>query len=64
MKKEFKITGMRCNNCRTNVERAIKAVEGVESATVTLEPGKAEVEGDCNEEAVVDAIENLGFVVE
>lgn len=41
MKKEFKITGMRCNNCRTNVERAIKAVEGVESATVTLEPGKA-----------------------
>ncbi len=64
MKKEFKISGMRCNNCRTNVERAIKAVEGVESATVTLEPGNAEVEGNFNEEAVVDAIENLGFVVE
>ena len=55
---------MRCNNCRTNVERAIKAVEGVKSAIVTLEPGKAEVEGNFNEEAVVDAIENLGFVVE
>ena len=55
---------MRCNNCRTNVERAIKAVKGVERAIVTLEPGKAEVEGNFNEEAVVDAIEDLGFVVE
>lgn len=64
MKKEFKITGMRCNNCRANVERAIKAVEGVENAVVTLEPGKAEVEGNFSDEAVIEAVEDLGFVAE
>ncbi|MCQ2290919.1 MAG: heavy metal-associated domain-containing protein [Bacteroidales bacterium] len=64
MKKEFKITGMRCNNCRANVERAIKAVEGVENAVVTLEPGKAEVEGNFSEDAVIEAVEDLGFVAE
>lgn len=64
MKKEFKITGMRCNNCCANVERAIKAVEGVENAVVTLEPGKAEVEGNFSEDAVIEAVEDLGFVAE
>lgn len=64
MKKEFKITGMRCNNCSANVERAIKAVEGVENAVVTLEPGKAEVEGNFSDEAVIEAVEDLGFVAE
>lgn len=64
MKEEFKITGMRCNNCRTNVENAIKAVKGVEHVEVTLNPGKAEVEGNFNKEDVIEAVENLGFVAE
>lgn len=64
MKLEFKITGMRCNNCRTNVENAIKAVKGVEHVEVTLSPGKAEVEGNFNREDVIEAVENLGFIAE
>ncbi len=64
MKKEFKISGMQCNNCRTNVEKAIKAVKGVTAAEVTLTPGKAEVEGEFDEKAVIEAVEDLGFVVE
>lgn len=64
MKKEFKISGMRCDNCRNNVLRAIKAVAGVESAVVTLNPGKAEVEGNFNPDDVIEAIESLGFIAE
>lgn len=55
---------MRCNNCRTNVENAIKAVKGVEHVEVTLSPGKAEVEGNFNREDVIEAVENLGFIAE
>ena len=64
MKKEFKISGMRCANCRANVEKAIKGIKGVTAVVVTLTPGKAEVEGDFSEKDVVEAVEDLGFVVE
>lgn len=55
---------MRCDNCRNNALRAIKAVAGVENAVVTLNPGKAEVEGDFNPDDVIEAIESLGFIAE
>ena len=64
MKKEFTITGMRCDHCRQNVEKAIAAVEGVAAVKVTLTPGKAEVEGDFSDEAVVEAVEDTGFEAE
>ena len=33
----YTITGMTCNNCRSKVEKALNAVEGIK-ATVTLKP--------------------------
>ena len=43
MEKTYKIEGMMCNHCRMHVEKALNAVDGVESAAVTLEPPVATV---------------------
>ena len=43
MKKEFNVSGMNCNHCRTAVEKALNTIEGV-SAVVTLDPPVATVE--------------------
>ena len=45
MKHNYQITGMTCNGCRTNVEKALNAIDGVTLATVTL-PDFAEIEMD------------------
>ena len=36
MKKTLKIKGMTCNHCKMTVEKALKAVPGVENAEVDL----------------------------
>ena len=43
MKKNFKVEGMMCNNCRTHVEKALNSIDGVK-AFVTLNPPVANVE--------------------
>ncbi|HEY9170581.1 MAG TPA: heavy metal translocating P-type ATPase [Lutibacter sp.] len=44
MKHTYKITGMTCNGCRTNVEDTLNNIKGVLKATVDLEEGKATIE--------------------
>ena len=44
MKHTYKIIGMTCNGCRTNVEDTLNNIKGVLKATVNLEEGIAEVE--------------------
>ena len=58
------ITGMSCNHCRANVEKAIKAVPGVTSADVNLTDGQAIVHGSASPEAIRQAVESIGFGVE
>ena len=58
------ITGMSCNHCRANVEKAIKAVPGVTSADVNLAEGQAIVRGSASPEAIRQAVESIGFGVE
>lgn len=43
MKKEYKVDGMMCNNCRKHVEKALNGIDGA-TATVSLEDAKATVE--------------------
>lgn len=45
MKHSYKIIGMTCNGCRTNVEKALRAINGVTLATVIL-PETADIEMD------------------
>lgn len=60
----IRIEGMRCNHCRANVEKAIAAVEGVESVSVDLASGEATITGAPSIEAVKKAVTSLGFKVE
>lgn len=43
MKKEFKVSGMMCQHCRSHVENALNSIHGV-TATVTLDPAIATIE--------------------
>ncbi len=45
MKQTYTIDGMSCNGCRTNVEKTLNTLEGI-NATVTLDPPQAEIESD------------------
>ena len=55
---------MTCNHCRGFVEKSIKALDGVESVTVSLEDGTALVVGDVAPEVVKQAVEDAGFSCE
>lgn len=57
----FAIGGMNCNHCRTSVERAILSVEGVAQATVDLPSATAIVQGSAAPDAIVSAVEAIGF---
>ncbi len=50
-----------CNHCCDNVEKGLKALEGVENVEVDLASGMAVVEGDVSDEEVVKTIEGLGY---
>ena len=52
---------MSCNHCKSNAERAIKAVNGVEDVSIDLATGEALITGTPSPEAVVKAVEALGF---
>ena len=61
MTKEFKIGGMNCAHCRASVEKAIAAVENVESVDVNLSTGIAMVTGDASTVSIEDAVKRAGF---
>ncbi|WGE50893.1 cation transporter [Actinobacillus equuli subsp. haemolyticus] len=60
----LKLDGLHCGNCVKSVEKALNAVEGVTKATVTLEPQQAIVEGSANVEALIAAVDDIGFEAE
>jgi Cu+-exporting ATPase len=63
---ELPVTGMRCANCVGRVERALRAVEGVEEAVVNLAVQSASVRFDPRRVAadeLADAIEAAGYQV-
>lgn len=49
MKVTYKVDGMMCNHCRTHVEKALNSLDGVATATVTLNPPVATVEFTADE---------------
>ncbi len=59
----FEVEGMACNHCKANVEKALKGIEGVESAEADLLTGRTTVTGSFNKEEAVKAVEALGFSI-
>ena len=65
MKKSIRIDGMNCGHCSGSVEKALKAVAGVTSASVDLTSKTATVEAgeSVSDDALKKAVTDAGFTV-
>ena len=57
----YHISGMSCNHCKANVERAIRSVPGVEAVTVDLASGMATVTGEHDPEELIKRVKSYGY---
>jgi len=55
------VSNMKCSGCTSSVEQALLAVEGVESASVSLDDNTAIVTGSVTSDALVKASTDAGF---
>lgn len=58
---QYNVTGMSCAACQTRVEKAVNAVEGVESCAVSLLTNSMGVEGTATPESIITAVEAAGY---
>ena len=58
------ISGMHCAACVRRVEKALGKVEGVNFASVNLADQTAFVEGNADHQAMIQAVEKMGFGAE
>lgn len=63
MSKEVVIGGMTCSHCKSRVEKALLAVNGVDEANVNLESQIAYVDlsRDVSDEDIKNAIQDAGY---
>ncbi len=58
---QYNVTGMSCAACSSRVEKAVNALDGVESCSVSLLTNSMGVEGSVSPEQVIQAIEQAGY---
>lgn len=58
---QFTVTGMSCAACSARVEKAVSAVDGVSSCSVSLLTNSMGVEGDASPEQIIRAVEAAGY---
>lgn len=58
---QFNVTGMSCAACSARVEKAVSALEGIESVSVNLLTNSMMVEGDAVVKDIIDAVEKAGY---
>ena len=65
MTKVISIEGMMCNHCTGTVQKALEAVEGVKTVTMSLEQKNATVElaSDVSDEVLTKAVVDAGYEV-
>lgn len=59
--RQFNVSGMSCAACSARVERAVSAVDGVDSCSVNLLTGSMAVEGTAADEAIIAAVVSAGY---
>ena len=59
----LKVSGMSCGHCAQTVTKAVEALPSVERALVDLQEGRVTVEGNADESAIRQAIEDAGYEV-
>lgn len=60
---KINIEGMMCGHCAAHIEKALKAVNGVESVNISLENKCAEVTGNVDNELLKKAVVDAGYEV-
>ncbi len=58
---QYNITGMSCAACVARVERAVNAVDGVNSCSVSLLTNSMGVEGSADSQSIISAVQNAGY---
>ncbi len=59
---DLSVKGMSCQHCVARVDKALSAVDGVDSVKVILEGGRAEVEGTgLKLESLLKAVAEAGY---
>ncbi|MPY67562.1 heavy-metal-associated domain-containing protein [Deinococcus sp. SDU3-2] len=61
MTTELTISGMSCGHCVKAVEGALKSVPGVQGVQVDLSAGKATVQGEAEQGALIAAVKEEGY---
>ena len=59
--KQYTVTGMSCAACSARVEKAVSAVAGVTSCSVSLLTNSMGVEGTASDEAIIQAVTAAGY---
>lgn len=58
---QYNVTGMSCAACSARVEKAVAAVEGVSSCSVSLLTNSMGVDGTASPAAIIAAVEKAGY---
>ena len=58
---QYNVTGMSCAACSARVEKAVRAVPGVESCSVSLLTNSMGVTGTAAPEQIIAAVEKAGY---
>ena len=58
---QYTVTGMSCAACSTRVEKAVSAVPGVTSCSVSLLTNSMGVEGTATPDAIISAVQAAGY---
>ena len=58
------VKGMSCGHCKAMVEKNLSKLPGVESVTVDLASGETVIQGNADQAAIREVIEDLGFSME
>ena len=59
--RQYNVTGMSCAACQARVEKAVKAVPGVQSCAVSLLTNSMGVEGTAASDKIIKAVEAAGY---
>lgn len=58
---QLRIEGMSCASCSSRAEKTLQDVIGVRTASVNLATGTADITGTATHQALINAIEQIGF---
>ena len=64
METTLKVTGMTCMHCVGAVKQALEAIDGVDSAEVSLDEASAVVTGTADTTSLVAAVKEAGYEAE